>query len=140
LVDGGVWANNPAMVAVTETFGTLHVPLEHTWLLSIGTYDPVERRPASLNKGGVAFWAKSATGIILRAGSIGVNNQVRYLLGPDHVLRVDPKVPPADVVLDRTKGTSGLIARARHYSRVFMPAIHEKFVQHKAVLYTPLYS
>ena len=43
LVDGGVWANNPSMVALVEAYDTLGVPLDRISILSIGTTD-VKRR------------------------------------------------------------------------------------------------
>jgi patatin-like phospholipase/acyl hydrolase len=139
LIDGGIWANNPAMVAVVEAVGTLHVPLESINVLSIGTYDAVTRRPSYLNRGGKLLWASKAAEVLLRATSIGVTNQVRFLVGPDRLLRVDPKVPECDTALDRPRDREALFTRARHHSRVFMPEIASKFSQHVAAPYTPLY-
>jgi len=139
LLDGGVWANNPAMVALVEAFGTLGVSLERTWLLSIGTYDAVAGRPSYLDEGGRIVWAFNAHKVILRAGSIGVDNQARFLLGGERLLRIDPKVPDSDVVLDDASRAEHLITRARHHSRAFMPEIAAKFGQHNAGSYSPVY-
>jgi patatin-like phospholipase/acyl hydrolase len=68
LIDGGVWANNPAMVAIIEAVGTLGVPLGSIRILSVGTYDAVVRRPRFLDRGGALLWARSATDVLLRAG------------------------------------------------------------------------
>lgn len=140
LIDGGIWANNPGMVAVVEAVGTLHVPLEKVNVLSIGTYDAVTRRPGYLNCGGKLLWASKAADVLLRATSIGVTNQVRFLVGPDRLLRVDPKVPECDTALDRPRDREALFARARHHSRVFMPEIAKRFGQHVAAAYAPLYA
>ena len=139
LVDGGVWANNPAMVALVEASGTLSVPLSHTWLMSIGTYDAVAGRPSYLDAGGRFAWALHAADVILRASSIGVNNQAHFLLGGERLLRINPKVPDSDVVLDNVSRVENLIARARHYSRKAMPEIKTKFGGHRATLYSPLH-
>lgn len=140
LLDGGLWANNPAMVALIESFGTLNMPLDRTWLLSIGTYDAVTARPSYLDKGGRLAWASKAADVLIRAGSIGVNNQVRHLLGLERVLRIDPKVPAKDVVLDKASKAADLIARARHYSRHLIPDVRAKFTEHKAPPYIPFYT
>lgn len=47
LIDGGVWANNPTMVALVESFGTLGVALADTHILSIGTTDSLNSRDRS---------------------------------------------------------------------------------------------
>lgn len=139
LVDGGVWANNPAMVALTESFGTLKVPLERTHLLSIGTYDGVSTRARHLNHGGRLPWATAATDVLLRAGSIGTNNQVSFLLG-ERFLRLDPKVPAGEVVIDGINNADDLIARAQHYSRRLMPEIRSRFTAHVAPPFSPIHS
>jgi patatin-like phospholipase/acyl hydrolase len=138
LIDGGVWANNPAMVALVEAFGPLGVPLEDIHMLSIGTYEGISGRPRLLNGGGRLLWATKATDVILRAGSLGVNNQARFFL-KDRFLRLDPKVPAKEVVLDRGDGADDLIGRARFYSRKAMPEIYDGFMKHTAQSFQPLY-
>jgi len=139
LIDGGIWANNPAMVALIESFGTLKVPLERTHLLSIGTYEGVSSRPSYLNMGGRLPWALKATDVLLRAGSIGVNNQASFLLG-DRFLRLDPTVPDKEVRIDGVNNADALIGRAKHYSRKLMPAISAGFMAHQAPTFTPIHS
>ncbi len=94
IIDGGVWANNPTMVAVVEACGPLAVPLSNIFVLSIGTSDAVTHRHSRLNKGGILSWARSgdAVDIIMRGQSIGVNNQAQFLLGKDHVTRLTRKL------------------------------------------------
>jgi patatin-like phospholipase/acyl hydrolase len=142
LIDGGVWANNPAMVGLVEAVGTLGVDIRDIRILSIGTYDSVNSRPSRLDRGGKISWARSAAvvDVILRAQTIGVNNQLRFLLMPEHFLRIDPRVPAADVSLDLTCKTDELISRAAHHSRIYVPEIEKRFLEHKAQPYLPLYS
>jgi patatin-like phospholipase/acyl hydrolase len=139
LIDGGVWANNPSMVAIIEAVGTLHVPVGRIRLLSVGTYDAVVRRPRLLDRGGALAWARTAPDVLLRSGSIAVNNQASFLLGKDNVLRIDPRVPAEDVSIDGVSAIDALIARARHHSRVAMPHIHTRFMDHKAPDFVPMY-
>ena len=139
LIDGGVWANNPSMVAITEAVGTLHVPIDRIRLLGVGTYDAVVRRPRRLDRGGALVWAGTAPDILLRSGSIAANNQASFLLGKENVLRIDPRVAARDVSIDGTSGIVTLIARARHYSRHAMPQVHTRFMDHAAPEFIPFY-
>jgi hypothetical protein len=83
------------------------------------------------------LWARSATDVLLRSSSIAVNNQARYLLGKENVVRIDPRVPAADVSIDSLSGLDALVARARHHSRHIMPDVHRQFVGHRAPTFTP---
>lgn len=139
LIDGGVWANNPAMVALVEAVGALEIPQEQIALLSIGTVAGLKAYGLNLNQAGKLGWAKAATDVILDATSIGVNNQVRFLLGADRYLRANPFASDASVSLDNIDSVDELLGRARHFSRKMMPEISKRFLWHKASLYQPLY-
>lgn len=142
LIDGGVWANNPTMVAVIEAFGTLNIPLKSIRVFSIGTSDAILQRPGRLNTGGIISWAtgNSAIDLIMRGQSIGINNQVTFLLGRDQVERLNPKVAADEFSLDGIHKVDDLIGKAAHYSRVFIPTFQDKFSKHLATIYTPLHT
>jgi predicted acylesterase/phospholipase RssA len=141
LIDGGVWANNPALVAVVEAVGTLSVPLSALHLFSIGTSNAVTQRKKRLDTGGIVAWGmeSAAIDIILRGQSIGVNNQVKFLLGEDHVARLDPKVAVGEFSLDGVHQADDLVAKARHYSRAFMPIFEARYAGHFAPGYQPIH-
>ena len=142
LIDGGVWANNPTMVAIVEAFGTLNVPLNSIWAFSVGTSDAVSHRRKRLNSGGIAAWGlgNAAIDVIMRGQSIGVNNQATFLLGNERMERLNPKVAASEFSLDGTHKVEDLMGKAAHCSRVFMPTFHEKFAKHSAAEYVPMYS
>ena len=141
LIDGGVWANNPTLVALTEAVGTLKVPLSALQIFSIGTSNTVNHRKKRLNNGGIAAWGRdsAAVDVIMRGQSIGIHNQVKFLLGADHIERLDPKVAADEFSLDGIHKADDLIAKAAHHSRMFMPTFKARFAGHIAPTYEPLY-
>ena len=140
LIDGGVWANNPTMVAVVEAYGTLNVPLANQWVLSIGTSDAVVQRPSRLNFGGIIAWGlgNAAVDVIMRGQSLGAQNQASFLLGKDHVERLNPKVAKGEFSLDGVSKADDLIGKAAHISRIFSPTFTQMFAGHLAASYEPL--
>jgi uncharacterized protein len=138
LIDGGIWANNPAMVALVEGTGALSVPLQKIRMLSVGTVSAVRRYKEALNWSGKVRWANHVSNLILDATAIGVSNQVRFLLG-DRYLRLNPHAGEADVRLDDPAAIPALIARARAYSRTYMPLIESAFLGHTSSPYKPLH-
>ena len=142
LVDGGVWANNPIMVGIVESYGTLNIPLEKTWAFSIGTSDAVAHRRRRLNSGGILAWAfeNAAIDVIIRGQSIAANNQAHFLLGEGKIERLNPRVAADEFSLDGTEKAKDLIGKALHYARKFRPIFEGKFLAHKAQTYTPIYT
>ena len=68
-----------------------------------------------------------------------MNNQVKFLLGDDHVERLDPRVANGEFSLDGVMKTDDLIAKAAHHSKIFMPRFKERFSDHFAPEFTPLH-
>jgi uncharacterized protein len=140
LIDGGVWANNPTMVAYIEAVGTLSVPTDTIKILNLGTCESVNARSASLNKGGLWQWRKSALEVVLRGQSASAAKHVRFLIGSDNLLRIDPLVPADFLTLDSVRRSPDLVGKAAHYSRSHMPQIDAMFLNHRAPAFVPEYS
>ena len=136
LIDGGVWANNPAMVAVVEAVGTCGVPLGELHVFSLGTTIEVRHRSRRLDQGGLLPWARAAVDVILRAQSISANNQVHHLLSPDRLLRLNPVVPAGIFALDKVDAAD-LIGVASHASRAASPRFADCFLDHRAAPFVP---
>ena len=92
LIDGGVWANNPAMVGVTEAVSMFGCPLHEIRLLSLGTTTSLAPRPGRLDDAGLLRWARGpgVVDVLLAGQSAGAFAQVQHLVGKDRALRLDP--------------------------------------------------
>ena len=99
LIDGGVWANNPTMLAVIEAMTTYDVPRERIKVLSIGCGDEPYKVTRRMTWGGLWQWRK-IIGAAMRAQSLAATNQARLLLGPSNVLRIEPSNVGSPIELD----------------------------------------
>lgn len=139
LIDGGIWANNPTMVAIIEAYGTLDVPLSSIRVLSVGTSEEICDRHRNLDTGGFWQWKTAAVDVVTRGQSLAATNHARFLIGKENLLRVNPLVPSGVLALDGIGRASDLIAKAAHYSRKEMPAIEQMIRDYIAPEFTPLY-
>lgn len=134
-IDGGVWANNPSLVAVLEASSMLGVPFKDIHVLNMGTTTALVKRSKRLNWGGRLQWAPSAAGVIMGAQSQAVYGQLLHLLPRANVTRLDVQVSDGLFQLDRAH-YQDLKAEAAHASRKSGPEI-EKFLAHRAQPYEP---
>ena len=113
LVDGGIWANNPSLVAAIDAHYRLGIPLEDIRVLAIGTGKSTTfysrskgqvERPAGLELAGMGIcdrWRGSKfIDLILNLQSDNAHNMLCLLLGesplePKRVFATDVRVGPA---------------------------------------------
>ncbi|WP_246722851.1 CBASS cGAMP-activated phospholipase [Aureimonas sp. OT7] len=88
-IDGGVWANNPAMVALVDALTAYDITPDQVQMLSIGTGNA----PFSLSRDKV--WREA-----IKAAMFLTTAQVKLLLGPEHCLRIEPAGDDAAVEMD----------------------------------------
>jgi uncharacterized protein len=137
LVDGGVWANNPSVVAITEAVSVLGIPLGVIRILNVGTTDEVTNQPKKLDDGGLATWAPHAVQLVLTAGSRGAQGLAEHLAGRDHYSRFDAQVPAGLYALDDAD-PDDLAGLAAAHSRKLSPIFTSRFAGHTAGPYQPL--
>lgn len=138
LVDGGVWANNPAMVGLVEAMSVLDVPLNKIKILSVGTTEELKQNPNVLDVFGGWFpWSKTAVELIMQAQSVSISKQVSLLL-KDSFVRVNPVVSAGLFKLDKMN-LNELSAYASKHSRDFSPTFVSKFKAHVADEFIPIY-
>lgn len=98
-IDGGVWANNPIMVAIIDAMTSYAVSPNQIEVVSIGTGNaPFELKRRNVF-GGLVSWKK----IINAAMFLTTDNataQAMLLLGPQNVVRLEPQGESAAIDLD----------------------------------------
>lgn len=137
LIDGGVWANNPSVVAIAEAVSMLGVPLRTIRVLNVGTLDQVTHHSKRLDTGGLVNWAIPAVSLVLTAGSRGGQGVAEHLIGKDKYSRFDARVPGGLYALDDADpdDLAGLAASA---SRDLSPIFTARFAGHRSAPFAPL--
>jgi len=114
LADGGLWANNPSLVALTEAMGRrFKIPRDNIRILSIGTgagkkyYDPKDAD----KQWGFKQWGTGLISTIMNLQSVNVENVVRFMLEDEKFFRINFDAD-CDVALDDVSCVENLIARA----------------------------
>lgn len=138
LVDGGVWANNPVMLAVIEALTCFAVTPSQIDVLTIGCGDdPYVVSPRQIRLGGLFFW-KDAIFAAMRLQSLAATNQARLLLGPPNVMRLDAPTNEKRIELDDwRRAVEELVPAAVTSVAAKGEAIAEQFLITPAQPYTP---
>lgn len=98
-IDGGVWANNPVMIALVDALTTYELRLDQIDVLSIGTGNTPFELARRKVFGGLYAWKE----IIKAAMFLTTDNatsQAKLLLGPDSCLRLEPIGESAQIEMD----------------------------------------
>lgn len=110
LADGGLWANNPSMIALTEAVSKFRRRIEQVHILSIGTGHSVNVYRKSRGWGLITGWGhRKLVAYVLGLQSQASANMAQLLLS-ERYLRLDPEIEAWD--LDDTKRLDNLSALA----------------------------
>lgn len=141
LVDGGVWANNPAAVAAVEAIAILDWPRDSVHMLSIScTTEPLNikyGRHWSLGRG---YWAMRITDLFMSAQSSSALGMAKHLLGQENVYRVDVSVPRGRYSMDSTREISSLRGLGHATARQELNQISDIFFSDKAEPFEPFHT
>jgi patatin-like phospholipase/acyl hydrolase len=139
LVDGGVWSNNPIMLAVVEALICFDISRDQIDVLSLGCGDDryVVSEPQII-KGGLWHW-KTIMEAAMRLQSSAATNQVRLLLGPPSVMRLDaPTFSPVIRMDDWRRSVAELVPAATRVVVSQGDDIASKFLREAATLFVPV--
>jgi uncharacterized protein len=139
LIDGGIWANNPSVVAVSEAVSEFGIALTDIRVLSLGTTSELGEKAASLDRGGWLRWARAATPMILHGQTRAAENATYHLLPKGQFVRINPQVPENVLAIDGVNPDK-LIGLARAESRQVNGTVDSVFSGHQAGPYTPFHT
>ena len=113
LVDGGVFATNPAMCALAEALNT--VSPKDVVLVSLGTGERTHRRSFDeIKDWGVAHWARPILDVVFDGVSDAVNYQLKRVLPADRYWRFQTELTLASDHLD--DATEANLAKLRGHA------------------------
>ena len=138
LIDGGVWANNPVMLAITEAMGYLAIPQECVCVLRIGTTTTVPSVRSISDEGGKVGMVKGVLDYMMRGQEQSASTMALHLLGERRYHEVNITAAAGDFELDRL--SEELIGLGRNQWRLHSSNLADKaFLDHKPKEYRPCY-
>jgi patatin-like phospholipase/acyl hydrolase len=130
-VDGGIWANCPILVAVVEAMTAFDVTREQIQVLSIGCGGEPFVVTNSMATGGILRWRK-VIDAAMNLQTQSALSQARLLLGPDNVIRLEPRVTPAIDLDDWARSSRELPGEAESVLAGALVKVRTRFLQSPA--------
>jgi patatin-like phospholipase/acyl hydrolase len=140
-VDGGLWANNPSMVAIAEAMrirekadrdGIDHpIDLESIHMLSVGTGKASYFAKPPVAGAGAMWWAPQLFNVSSVAQSQGTNFQAHYILG-DRLRRIGYDLPDGRWSLDSIEMLAQMAKIGHERSTENLASLRPVFFAHKA--------
>lgn len=135
-LDGGVWANCPAMVGVVEAMTALGWPIDQIDILSVGTtcepFDIDKRRRI----GGLLHWNTGVIDLLQEAqvrGTLGLASRITS----HRLMRIDATVRPGRFSLDCATEVSDLRALGENSARQKLDEVSSRFLTATADPFVP---
>lgn len=140
-VDGGIWANNPVMIAVADALACFDVKREQIRTLTLGCgRSRYEMTWARRNMGGILSWT-SLLFETMEIQSQNVIGQARLVTGGDRVLRVDAPPPKTKIELwDWERAAAELPTVGEELVGLMGDTPAQWFLQEAAAAYKPIYT
>ena len=137
MLDGGLWANNPVMNAVTEALSCFDIERHQVQILSLGCGETSFKVDASRATGGIISW-RHAIRAAMRAQSLNALGQAGLLIGKENLVRVDaPETPDPIGMDDYSRAKAELPAMARSLAEASGHHIEQMFLKEFAEPYEP---
>lgn len=138
-VDGGVWANNPVMIALVDALSCFSVPPGRVRILSLGCGDDpyVVDRPKIL-RGGFFAWRDSIYAA-MRLQSLNAIGQADLLIGADRIIRANASTSDNQIQMDDwTRAASELPGAAESSLDELGESISKAFLSESISQYEPI--
>ena len=140
LIDGGIWANNPAAIAVVEAIAVLRWPPESIHLLSIGCLDETYTVHKQSGLGRIGL---KAIKLFMDGQSHGALGVAKLLLGDEHdrrsLHRIDQTVPQNIYKMDDATIIRELKGIGHAKGRDRIPVLEPTFFDEPAEDFDPCY-
>jgi patatin-like phospholipase/acyl hydrolase len=139
LVDGGVFATNPAGLAAVEAIGVLNWPRDEVAILSLGCgAETLDVRTRGSLRSGILGLAPKMVAIFMTAQSDASCGTAMHLLSDrNRFVRISPDLPAGRYGLDVTRELQTLSARGATEARHHLQDIEPLFFADKAQEFEP---
>ncbi len=135
-IDGGVWANCPAMVGILEAVCILKRPLESVEVLSIGTTSEPFHVSPRRRQGGILRWGKGAVTLFMQAQVEGALGQAKLITG-NRLMRVNSMTTQGRFSMDDSTAVMSLKALGEQSARLHEQEISRRFFFAPVELFIP---
>lgn len=140
-VDGGVWANNPIMIALVDTLSCFSVPRERIQIMSLGCGDdPYRVDKSKVRFGGMWAWRDSIYAA-MRLQSLNALGQAGLLIGAGKIIRASAPTSEDRIQMDDwTRAVAELPGAAESTLDELSESISNIFLSEPASRYEPIVS
>lgn len=140
LIDGGVWANNPMLIAAIEALGILKWAPESIHMLSLGCVREDDIAPES---GGLLHWAFPGVSLLMQAQSRLAIGGTYLLTGdrpnsPKRVFRIEASAPKGHFTLDGAHAIPEMERLGHSLARTYLDQVKPIFFNEPAPTFRPL--
>jgi uncharacterized protein len=142
LIDGGVFANNPAGLAAVEAVGVLGWPRDEVAILSLGCgSEPLNVRSRGWWRHGIAGLSLKVTAIFMAGQSDASCGMAIHLIGDRaNFKRIDPVLPSRRYGLDVAKAIPELAGLGAAEARRELPQIQDLFFASRTESFVPAHA
>lgn len=139
--DGGVWANNPVMVALVDALSCNELDRDQIDILSLGCGDAeLTISDAQVLRGGLWHW-RDIVSSAMHLSSQNALGQAGLLIGRDRLIRLNaPLLPGGPIGLDDVKRAKAELPNvAKELAITNGPSVASRFFTAKAEPYVPFH-